>query len=54
LKLQYDEPLSNFAFSFNLRRYNLAALMRVVVELAKVEGEQMGRRRMVGRCSLTL
>jgi len=22
LKLQYDEPLSNFAFKFNLRRYN--------------------------------
>jgi len=22
LKLQYDEPLSNFAFNFNLRRYN--------------------------------
>jgi len=24
LKLQYDEPLSNFAFKFNLRRYNKA------------------------------
>jgi len=22
LKLEYDEPLSNFAFDFNLRRYN--------------------------------
>jgi len=22
LKLRYDEPLSNFAFEFNLRRYN--------------------------------
>ena len=25
LKLNYDEPLSNFAFNFNLRRYNLAS-----------------------------
>jgi len=25
LKLQYDEPLFNFAFNFNLRRYNKAA-----------------------------
>jgi len=24
LKLQCDEPLSNFAFKFNLRRYNMA------------------------------
>jgi hypothetical protein len=24
LKLQYDEPLSNFAFNFNLRRYTPA------------------------------
>jgi hypothetical protein len=24
LKLKYDEPLSNFAFKFNLRRYLLA------------------------------
>jgi hypothetical protein len=23
LKLKYDEPLSNFAFNFNLRHYNL-------------------------------
>jgi hypothetical protein len=25
LKLKYDKPLSNFAFKFNLRRYNMAA-----------------------------
>ena len=24
MKLQYDEPLSKFAFKFNLRRYNEA------------------------------
>jgi len=26
LKLQYDGPLYNFAFNFNLRRYNVAPL----------------------------
>jgi hypothetical protein len=26
LKLQYDEPLSNFGFKLNLRRYNLDVL----------------------------
>jgi hypothetical protein len=26
LKLQYDDSLSNFAFNFNLRRYNLLSL----------------------------
>ena len=26
LKLRYDEPLSNFAFDFNLRRYNAVCL----------------------------
>ena len=24
LKLNYDEPLSNLAFNFNVRRYNMA------------------------------
>jgi hypothetical protein len=28
LKLQYDEVLSNFAFNFNLRRYNVAGCAR--------------------------
>jgi len=28
LKLQYDEPLSKFAFNFNLRRYNKEHLLR--------------------------
>ena len=27
LKLKYDEPLSNVAFKFSLRRYNLAAVI---------------------------
>jgi len=28
LKLKHDEPLSNIAFSFNLRRYNAVSSMR--------------------------
>ena len=27
LTLRYDEPLSNFAFNFNLRRYTKAAVL---------------------------
>jgi hypothetical protein len=38
LKLRSDEPLSNFAFKFNLRRYILVAPVL----------------REVGRCRLTL
>jgi len=34
LKLQYDQPLSNCAFSFNLRRYNV-----VVNRANRLEGE---------------
>ena len=26
MKLKYDKPLSNFAFKFNLRRYNLVSV----------------------------
>jgi len=28
LKLKYDEPPSKFSFKFNLRRYNLGALLQ--------------------------
>jgi hypothetical protein len=31
VKLKCDEPLSNFAFKFNLRRYNMASLDDYVV-----------------------
>jgi len=27
LKLKYDKPLSNFAFKFNLRRYNVGDML---------------------------
>jgi hypothetical protein len=37
LKLQYDAPLSNFAFNFNSRRYNpaLLAVVSVLLEHGK-------------------
>jgi len=33
LKLKYDEPLSNFAFNFNLRPYTAARAMWTAVHL---------------------
>ena len=51
LKLQYDEPLSSFAFKFNLRRYNqgFQDVLRIL------RGPQcLGRLHWVGRCRLTL
>jgi len=33
LKLKYDEPLSDFAFNFNLRRYVMDGLVRMQVRL---------------------
>jgi len=35
LKLKYDEPLSNFAFSFNLRHYTMACGNEGVVQEAE-------------------
>ena len=28
MKLKYDDPLSSFAFNFNLRRYHLDSMLR--------------------------
>jgi hypothetical protein len=47
LKLKCDEPLSNVAFNFNLRRYNAAEL-----EAHKAEALNAERRHEVGRCRL--
>jgi hypothetical protein len=44
LKLQYDEPLSKFAFKFNLRRYTEALLL----QLRAMDAHK------VGWCRLTL
>jgi len=35
LKLQYDVPLSSFAFNFNLRRYSMAPNVVVYTTLLK-------------------
>ena len=37
LKLKYDEPLSNVAFSFNLRRYNLERIEERNNELLRLK-----------------
>jgi hypothetical protein len=42
LKLRYETPLSNFAFEFTVRRYNLVIAEAVSVSATKV-----------GRCRLT-
>jgi hypothetical protein len=49
LKLDYDEPLSEFAFKFNLRRYN--TVVHVHPSLGLAAG---GVPLTVGRCKLTL
>jgi hypothetical protein len=51
LKLEYDGPLSSFAFKFNLRRYtkvgDLVAAGQTSLKTAELE-------HVVGRCRLTL
>ena len=58
LKPEYDEPLSNFAFSFNLRRYTAVsgADATDAAALAPSFLSNMGHvhHHMVGRCRLTL
>jgi len=66
LKLQYDEPLSNFAFNFNLRHYVKViqgpgtehALMKALMQAVMVQGVcaevKLTTYRKVGRCSLTV
>jgi hypothetical protein len=46
LKLEYDEPLSSFAFTFNLRRYTQAAW--------SVPDPHLRARLVAGQCRLTL
>jgi len=57
LNLQYDEPLSNFAFNFNLRRYAKAMAVLIKKCGAAVDFETSGGRTAllaaVGRCRLT-
>ena len=42
LKLQYDEPPSNFAFKFNLRRYNKAGAA-TAAKAYRVIGDELFR-----------
>ena len=45
MKLKCDEPLSNFAFNFNLRRYSMVGFALVFSAFTFVA--------VVGRCRLT-
>ena len=49
LKPECEEPLSNFAFNFNLRRYNKDATSEEFTAQ-----ERKLRKATVGRCRLTL
>jgi hypothetical protein len=51
LKLQYDEPFSNFAFEFNLRRCSTGARGRTVqVDPIKPKLELPGTKRLKLKC----
>jgi hypothetical protein len=43
LKLKCEEPLSNFAFKFNLRRYTLVAVEAVDLLAALLEGSRLNQ-----------
>jgi hypothetical protein len=43
LKLKCDEPLSNFAFKFNLRRYSMGAIQQVVQRACDTGTAEHGR-----------
>jgi hypothetical protein len=52
LKLKCDEPLSNVAFNFNLRRYTKVLVTTVIMTLGGYSVATFGDT--VGRCRLTL
>jgi len=52
LKLKCDEPLSNFVFNFNLRRYIEAFVVYDAAGGSSASGFITGD--VVGRCSLTV
>jgi hypothetical protein len=43
LKLDYDNPLSNFAFSFNLRRYTVDSFYEYLLKSYILFGDQEQR-----------
>jgi len=52
LKLRYDGPLSDFAFSFNLRRFTLGEYVKGFPRLERLHPFE--RALLVRRCRLTL
>jgi hypothetical protein len=47
LRLRYDGPVSNFAYNFTLRRYNMGSLQWLSLEWNLIGS---GNGAMVGRC----
>jgi hypothetical protein len=43
LKLKSDEPLSNFAFSFNLRRFTWAAIQQAMASFLPPDCVHFGK-----------
>ena len=54
LRLKHDTPLSNFAFTFNLRRYTEAAGTGGGAKTAMEMAASSGHARLVGRCRMIL
>jgi hypothetical protein len=59
LKLKCDEPLSNFAFNFNLRRYTKVPAAKSPKAIAKLRKQVRKTKdvlsaNQVGRCRLTV
>ena len=56
MKLEYDEPLSNFDFTFNLRRYNedLREHLTRLTERCGLQDEHHDKARQAGSSSFTI
>ena len=56
LKLKFDKPLSSFAFTFNLRRYNMVGNAYTLAYAPNSVESWKGQKLLtkVGRCRLTL
>jgi hypothetical protein len=49
LKLHYEEPLSNFAFSFNLRRYSMSGNVAAAAAVLAAGADPDARTRPSGK-----
>jgi tetratricopeptide (TPR) repeat protein len=59
LKLKCDEPVADFAFNFNLRRYNMVlenykSAIPLLQRLLEIDPSVENTSNLVGRCRLTL